>query len=262
MRNQKFIALVAAAVSAIMSISAASAADLPVKAPLIAPPAFTWTGFYFGLNGGYGWNSTTGDQFCITPAPASIIGGLGCSVSEPGTLKPKGWLFGGQLGYNYQVGMFVWGIEGDIQGAQIKNTNTLNLPCCLPSLLTPGTLTTTQELSWFGTVRGRLGIAWNRALLYGTGGVIFGQENRSTLVVFPAVSYPALGSTTRGGWVAGAGLEYAFTNNFTAKIEGLYYDMGSQTIGFTSPLTNFTEGGTFNFKGSLIRVGANWKFGP
>jgi outer membrane immunogenic protein len=242
----------------------AFAADLPVKAPRAVPfmPVYNWTGFYVGVNGGAGWNNTSGDQFCLSPAPAFIVGGPGCSVANPGSLKPSGGLFGGQAGYNFQNGMFVWGIETDIQWSGIKDSATQTVACCLPVVNpTAGIGTTSQDLDWFGTVRGRLGITvWDRGLLYGTGGLIYGQEKVSESVTFPAVGYAASASSTRAGWTAGAGFEYAFTNNVTGKIEGLYYDMGSQTIGFTSPVTGFTESASFNYKGALVRAGLNWKF--
>jgi len=253
-------------VVALLVAGPAFAADMPVKAPLnkAPPPPFTWTGLYIGANAGYGWNSTTGDEFCTTPAPALIVGGPGCSTAETGTLKAKGAFVGGQLGYNYQTGMFVWGIESDIHFSGIHDSAALVTPCCNGFPPTPGMLTTSQSLDWFGTVRGRLGIAaWDRALIYGTGGLIYGEENVAQQLAFPAISYPAAATAMRSGWVAGAGLEYAFTNNFSAKIEGLFYDMGSQTIAFTAlGGAGFTESTTFNFKGSMVRLGANLKFGP
>jgi outer membrane immunogenic protein len=242
------------------------AADMPFKALYKAPPpVFTWTGLYLGLNAGYGWNKTTGDGFCATPAAAGgIAGGPGCWPSVAGTVKPHGGLGGAQLGYNYQTGLFVWGIESDIQVGGIRNTSLTAVPCCIPALTSAiGGYVHSQDLEWFGTVRGRLGIAaWDRALIYGTGGLIYGQENVSAAMVFPLVTYTNSATAMRSGWVAGAGLEYAFTNNFSAKIEGLFYDMGSQSIGFTSPVTTFSDNATFNFKGSMVRLGANLKFGP
>jgi opacity protein-like surface antigen len=79
---------------------------------------------------------------------------------------------------------------------------------------------------------------------------------------FPLVGYQATSSATHTGWIGGGGIEYAFTNALSAKVEGLYYDMGSETIAFTSPLTKFTETSSFNYKGALVRLGANLKFGP
>jgi outer membrane immunogenic protein len=235
------------------------AADLATK-PLYAP-VFSWTGFYVGVNGGGGWSNSTGDLFCETPA--RVVGGFGCSSSAPGTLKPGGGIFGGQAGYNFQTGPFVWGIETDIQWSGIKASATSAVPCCVGIAGDTGVGTTSQSLDWFGTVRGRMGYTlWDRGLLYGTGGLIYGQEKVSGSLTFPVAGYgPASDASTHAGWTAGGGFEYAFTNNVTGKIEGLYYDMGSQTLSATAPANNgFTESATFNYKGVLVRAGLNWKF--
>ena len=149
-------------------------------------------------------------------------------------MSSSGGFVGGQLGGNYQTGMFVWGVEADIQVAHINGSSTLNDPCCFPVFgppLTTGVLTRTQNLDWFGTVRGRLGLAiWDRTLVYGTGGVMFGEEVLNSNLVFPLVGYQAQTSGTHTGWVAGGGIEYAFTDRISAKVEGLYYNMGSETI--------------------------------
>jgi outer membrane immunogenic protein len=119
------------------------------------------------------------------------------------------------------------------------------------------------EPDWFGTVRGRLGLAiWDRTLVYGTGGVMYGEEVVNTSLTFPLVGYQATSSSTHTGWVAGGGIEYAFTNALSAKLEGLYYNMGSETIAFTSPLTHFSETSNYAYQGAMVRLGANLKFGP
>lgn len=233
----------------------ANAADMPLKAPVYAP-VFSWTGLYLGANAGYGWASdTTGDNFCTNPA--GIIAGPGCNFSQPAALKPAGGFVGGQVGYNYQTGLFVWGVEADIQVAHINNSITTGSPP-FPG----GTLERSASLDWFGTVRGRLGVAlWDHTLIYGTGGIMYGEEVSNLSLVFPAVTYQAQSSSTHTGWVAGGGIEYAFTNTISAKVEGLVYDLGSETIAFKSPLTAFTETSDFKYTGGLVRLGLNVKFG-
>jgi outer membrane immunogenic protein len=238
------------------AIGTAHAADMPVKAPVYVAP-FTWTGVYLGINAGYGWASdTTGDYSCINPA--GVVAGPGCSFSQPAALKQSGGFVGGQLGANYQTGMFVWGVEADIQVAHINDSVTTGVPP-----FAGGTLLRAANLDWFGTVRGRLGLAiWDRTLIYGTGGVMYGEEVINTSVTFPAVTYQAQSSGTRTGWVAGGGIEYAFTNNISAKVEGLAYDLGSQVIAFKSPVTAFGIASDYKYTGGLVRLGANLKFGP
>jgi len=258
----KLIGLLAGVIS-LGAAGAASAADMAVKARPLPPPApiFTWTGFYLGVNAGGGWNDDTGVNSCITPF--GVVNGFGCSPTTGSNLRPSGGLAGAQAGYNMQSGRVVWGVEADIQWSGIRASNSVGLACCNPvPVAGAGTLNMSQDLRWFGTVRGRLGFAVaERGLLYGTAGLIYGEEAVAFSVVFPAVTYAAAASSTRTGWTAGAGFEYAFTNNLTGKIEGLYYDMGTQRIAFTSPLTGFTSVGDYQYKGVIARAGLNWKFG-
>jgi outer membrane immunogenic protein len=243
------------------AVGSAHAADMPLKAPVIVAP-FTWTGLYLGVNAGYGTAQSTGNAFCTNPT--GLVSGPGCSSPMPAAVSASGGFVGGQLGYNYQTGLFVWGIESDIQVSHINDsTSALPTPCCSPTFLTPGALTRSANLDWFGTVRGRLGLAiWDRTLVYGTAGLMYGEEVANSNLVFPTLNYQATSSATHTGWTAGGGIEYAFTNALSAKVEGLYYDMGSETIAFTSPVTKFTETSSFTYKGALVRLGANLKFGP
>ena len=118
-------------------------------------------------------------------------------------------------------------------------------------------------------MRGRLGFTLgNNALLYATGGLIYGHESVSEALTFPPSTfiYPASASSTRTGGTVGAGLEYLFTPAFSAKIEGLWYDMGSLNTSFTCPAGSltctpgFTTGAHFDFKGAIIRAGLNYHF--
>src|SRR5215211_1928236 len=165
---------------------AASAADLPVRAappaPIIAAvPVFTWTGFYVGVNAGYGWN--TNDDF--------IFNDVRYDLGDDG-----GFVGGAQAGYNYQIGSFVVGLEGDIQYADFGGDDVV---------LSDGSVADFNNSDWFGTVRARAGVAFDRALIYATGGFAFADDAT--------------------GWTVGGGLEYAFTNNLSAKIEGLYVNL-------------------------------------
>jgi outer membrane immunogenic protein len=242
----------------------AQAADMAVKAPAYVAP-FTWTGVYLGINAGYGTGTSDGTAYCTNPA--GVVGGTGCSPSVGSGLSPSGGFVGGQIGGNYQTGMFVWGVEADIQVSHINDSNTLTQPCCFPVFTPPnGVFTRAQNLDWFGTVRGRLGLAiWDRTLIYGTGGLMYGEEVVNSNLTFPAVTYQATSSGTHSGWIGGGGIEYAFTNNLSAKLEGLYFDMGSETItAGPNPKTAlvFPETTSFSYKGALVRLGANLKFGP
>lgn len=208
--------LLAGAALGVLVSGPAFAADLgrPVQAPVkaadvAAAPVFSWTGFYIGGNAGYSWGSGQG----------ALSG-----VSQ------DGWLAGGQMGYNFQLQNNVLvGVEADIQGGDMSGS--------------AGPFTD-SKLDYLGTVRARLGYAFDRVLPYVTGGVAYG---RNTIT-----DYGFESSKTHVGWTAGAGLEYALTNNWTARAEYLYTDLGSKTydaIGTEAGLTS-----------STARLGVNYKF--
>ncbi len=241
----------------------AQAADMPLKAPVYVAP-FTWTGAYLGINAGYGTGSSSTSTYCTTPA--GVLSGTGCFAPVGSALSPSGGFVGGQVGYNYQTGLFVWGVEADIHVSHINDsTGAVPVACCIGVGSISGyTLQRSANLDWFGTVRGRLGLAlWDRTLVYGTGGLIYGEEVSNFLFTTPfGPTYAGQSSGTHTGWVAGGGIEYAFTNSLSAKVEGLYYDMGSETIAASNPASPFTVSTGYNYKGALVRLGANLKFGP
>lgn len=215
----------------LLAAGAASAADLPSrKGPVVAPvyaPVFTWTGFYVGANVGYAWGQ-------IDSTGLGVLSGFD---------DPDGITGGGQIGYNYQIGQFVLGLEADFQGADLK-----------ASVFNPavGIISASNEINWWGSVRGRVGYAFDRFLPYVTGGFAYGNVKNS--LVTPAGVFS--NDNTQYGWTIGGGLEYAFTNNLTAKIEYLYVDLDKESI--TVP------GGVFNAnvetKFSVVRAGLNYKF--
>lgn len=224
----------------------ALAADLPQPGPppprapatyVPAPvPVFTWTGIYIGANGGYAF----GQSNWTSPAP----------IGSTGNFSTSGFLAGGTLGANYQWGQFVLGIEGDGDWTNI-NGSTSNGSCAVFACTTQG--------DWLATVRGRAGYAFNQVLLYGTGGAAFGNLQASSGTL-------PFSNSTQTGWTAGAGIEYAFTPNLTAKIEYLYVDLGSQSCG--SPNCGAFVGGVgpvatnVSLTENIVRAGINFKFNP
>jgi outer membrane immunogenic protein len=156
------------------------------------------------------------------------------------------------------------GVEADIQAADIHGSRTFLGP--FPEVGAPpfgNSFSESQNINWFGTVRGRVGVAFNTVLLYGTGGLIYGDVKTHQDLVFPAVFFLADSSSTRTGWTAGAGIEWAFAPNWSVKFEGLYYDLGNvTTAAIQFPGTSvFTDFKTFDFHGAIARVGVNYKFG-
>ena len=223
----KRLALATVALPVLMSASAAFAADLPRRAPVYMPPlapVFTWTGFYGGINGGYGFG-----DFNAT------------GRSHAGS--PNGGLVGGTLGYNYQLpNNIVVGLEGDLDYASINNTST-----------TSGPLTSKGNLNFETTIRGRAGYAVNRMLFYATGGYAGGTVH-STVYDVPNGYFNA-NSNYLNGFAVGGGAEYAIMPNLSGKVEYLYTDL--------SPAYNFvgTKDVTrVGLTSSNIRVGVNYHF--
>jgi len=235
----------------------AFAADMAVKAPPMAAPVFTWTGFYAGLNLGGSWMNN--DATYLQPT----AGGFGAA-----TMQSSSVLGGGQVGANWQVGMFMLGAEADFDGRHI-NADTGIAPF---GGAARALVNLSQTENWIGTVRGRFGWATGaqgRILIYGTGGVAYGDIQHSYLQ-FAATgqSLGASSSTTSTGWTPGLGLEFAVWNNLTVGIEYLHYDLGNTSLGI--PVATAVGGvvfppssASFADKSDMLRVKFNWLFnGP
>jgi outer membrane immunogenic protein len=216
---------------AVATAAPAFAADLPrpayrpaYKAPMWVAP-FSWTGFYAGINAGYGWGNSDWSSPVTNGRP-----------------KPKGGLVGGTLGYNLQTGVWVWGIETDLDASWIKGTDTAGTGLCT------GAGCETRN-SWLGTTRLRVGYAWDRWMPYFTGGAAYGN-----------IKMLPLGGTsqsnTKVGWALGGGVEWAFAGPWSAKFEYLYADLGRSTCDVLSCGTPTTV----SFKSNIVRLGVNYRF--
>ena len=216
---------------AAMFSGVASAADIarPVyKAPPAGalPVSYDWTGFYVGGHVGYGW------------AQKNWTDGFGLfDVSH----DANGFLGGGQVGVNYQIGQFVLGVEGDFSGTAIKGGTTL-----------PGAAFNTN-VDWTSTLTGRAGVAFDRWLVYGKAGVAWAKDRYSTNFYTPGSVEL---SDTRIGWTAGAGVEYAFAPQWSAKLEYNYMDFGSRTVSFAPGFST-----DIDQQVHAVKLGVNYKFG-
>jgi outer membrane immunogenic protein len=236
-----------------------------------APPPecdFTWTGFYFGGNAGYGWGSAD-TRFEPLPDPVSFF------ELEPQKLEPdpSGFIGGGQIGFNWQWNKWlVLGIETDFQGTDIEGDDRRQPFDNITGAIANGDpdvfLEAHERMQWFGSTRGRIGIApWCRWLFYGTGGVAYGNVDYSATTNFDnGITYPVRFSETNVGWTAGGGIEYAIGHHWTVKAEYLHYDLGNQSR--TQPqLFNGVPTGSgfavrynFDTSGNIVRGGFNFKF--
>jgi len=234
--------------------TAAVAADLtyPVKAEVaVTEPVFTWTGFYIGANVGYG-----GNEFDY---PFSASAGGAPLVNGSATIDSSGFFGGGQIGFNYQfANNVVVGAEADLQWSGIDGE--LDAGLAIPLIPAAVSITAGSEVEWFGTIRGRLGYAWDRVLVYGTGGVAYGKVKSGLSVTAPGFLFSESTDDTNWGWTVGAGLEYALGNNWSFKTEYLYVDLGEQTSysGFIAPGVYADVGTETNFH--TIKAGLNYRF--
>jgi outer membrane immunogenic protein len=250
----------AAGLSALLSLPmAATAADLPaaapppVKAPVYEPPPFSWTGFYLGGNLGGAWAS---NNWTLTD-PTFTTGFV-----SPGD---DNFIGGGQLGFNYQMGNFVWGVEGEAEYFANNNGNaalTALAPVTANGVTAADTLQVVSNNTWMATVAARFGFALDRTLYYAKAG--WGWVGNSGLTFTDQTSGGAisLNSFNQNGWLVGAGVEFAFAYNWTVKLEYSYLNLGSQT--FTVPATapivasdTFTTGPN-NIQS--IKLGINYLF--
>jgi outer membrane immunogenic protein len=230
--------------SLLLAMGASSfAADLGAAVPVKAPSApvmaaYNWTGFYVGVNGGGGWNTFTGTD-PTTPGAVQSLNGSGAVA-------------GGQVGGNYQIGNLVLGLEGTYDWADIKHTQV--------GALGAGTLTLVTKNDYLATVAGRVGYAFDRVLVYGKGGAAFTRDRLDANVV-GGVPGTATGSFDRTGWVAGAGVEWAFWNNWSLRAEYDYMGFGTINEG------NFATTGGLGVTPANVKLqvqtatlGINYKF--
>jgi len=247
------------ALVAMMSLisGAAFAADLPAEK---GPPSFvpppppppTWTGFYVGVNGGYGGGQFTYPFNATTGAGASIVNGNA-------NITSSGGLAGGQIGFNYQFpgSNFVAGVEADADWTNVRGNLGINVN-------TPGgsfNANAGSQLEYLGTARARLGYAWNNIMPYVTGGFAYGEDKSYVSAAFTPGPGIALSKfNNHDGWTVGGGVEYKITPNLSFKTEYLYVNLGSRS------LLNFNSGqrGGFSLREdptvNIVRAGLNYTF--
>jgi len=271
------------AVSAAL-VGAAAAADLPRRAappPVIPVPVFTWSGLYLGFNAGYAFTEsdtirTRGINTLGIPGGANLQANVDNGLRRPAVnVAQDGFTAGGQAGFNYQFtpgSGFVVGVEADAQYLDLQRTRreTIFNPAFNPNVLTN---TYRSDVSFLGTVRGRVGYAFDRVLVYGTGGFAYGDVDRTVVFQTAApITYAGAAREIEIGYAYGGGIEYAmptdsFLNFFkanavTVKGEYLRYDLGSRNVFVPSvggPGVGYVS--RFSTEGSLARAGINYKFG-
>jgi outer membrane immunogenic protein len=282
------------------SAVSASAADMAVKAPPMAPPApvYDWNGWYVGGNVGGGIAGDPSSELAVSgPAfPGLAVGTPLYGGTKTFDVSSKGALGGGQVGYNWQSSAnFVLGVEADIQASNISGSAHCIVTCGSGINTVPGNAllgffpvvfssdNVTHTIDWFGTVRGRVGYAAGPALFYVTGGLAYGEVERSgnvagitTSVFAPGTAFNNFAggynaSSTKTGWTVGGGVEGKIWTNWSVKAEYLYVDLGSTTDSFNTvygpggfPATGIaaTRTDTAIYRDNIFRVGLNYHFNP
>jgi outer membrane immunogenic protein len=284
------IAAIAAAYAITFTTQFASAADLPVKAtPAPAAAPYNWTGFYVGVNGGYGWKDPTVIFTPNDPLSFGLTcgGNFGATCVPPASLGISGLLGGVQAGYNWQINQnWVLGVEADFDWSNIKGTGNANVP--LTAGLGTLNFLASETIKWFGTVRGRVGfLPTNNLLVYATGGFAFGRVTENAALDYAQAGFTGFGfalacntaggagaasclagnsSRTATGYTVGAGAEYLLWRNLSLKAEYLYVNLGhgdafivtQAPTAFGTPASFTATYSTVAF--NLVRAGLNWKF--
>jgi outer membrane immunogenic protein len=259
-----------ALLAALLSVAVPStvlAADVSFGAPP-PPSAFDWTGLYFGGHIGGGWVDNAFSDFSGGPPG---FGGPGNQVLVTQSTNSSGFLGGAQGGYNYQIGRLVLGSEFDFSWASLNGTSTANYADFIADP-TNKSQSLSADTDWIGTATTRLGVARNNWLFYSKFGAAwvntsYTQNNNHFTTGFDI--FDGTGSKTLIGWTVGTGIEWAFLNNWTAKLEYDYIDLGTNAITisgtrdpgqtYASPLS-FT---TNNYQSiSEVKFGLNYKLNP
>jgi outer membrane immunogenic protein len=265
----------------------AMAADLPSRrvapAPFVAVPVFTWTGFYVGVNAGYGFNASPRNPnfgtFAVRPGDLTApLGGFNGTITNGvfgGRNTNDGFVGGGHVGYNIQFGSFVVGIEADAQYTDFGNNSQNNNGTIVT--LTPGVVGFSgavnsglaSGLDFYGTVRGRIGYAFDRVLVYGTGGFAYGLGGRDNNN-FVTANGQVFGNNNRGddfrtGFAAGGGVEYAFTPSLIGRVEGFYVNLdrprNNNFVGAVGATPVFlTNNRRVDTEFAVVRAGLSYKF--
>lgn len=261
--------LVANVLAAVLTAGAAQAADMPIKAVVKAPviaPAFSWTGFYIGAHGGYAWGRNEFSNSDSIDFPGSYEPTYG---DDDANYDVDGWLFGGQIGFNYQVDQFVFGVEADASWANIDgrgkyyiyNDQDERIGSCIRQDDACKT-----EIDALGTITARLGYAVDHTLFYFKGGAAWANVKVTSGFTddvnnIPNLSYHASDEDVRWGWTIGGGVEYAFAQNWSVKLEYNYIDLGEDRVNFdySSEITG-PHRSDLDLHMSVVKAGINYRF--
>jgi outer membrane immunogenic protein len=244
---RKLVFAIIGAIALAATSRPAAAADIPVygygaRQSIVI---FTWTAFYLGAHAGGGWGTKN-----IDAQPFQVNSTL---FSPPGTTpNVSGWLGGGQIGVNYQAGSWVVGVELDASAADLNGSAN-----CTPAALVTVVGNCSAKVDMVGTVAGRLGVAFDRLLVYGKGGGAWTNDTYNLTTA--GLSFTA--NETRWGWVLGAGIEYAFADAWSWKVEYDYLGLGTRSVRFADSTGFFNVDTNIREQIHVVKTGINYRFG-
>ncbi|MCG5234839.1 outer membrane protein [Xanthobacter oligotrophicus] len=253
--------------AAMVAAGAAQAADLATKMPVKAAPvapAFSWTGFYIGAQGGYGWAKNDFSNSYDPQNPSTLV----TYGPADAHYNLDGGLVGGVIGYNYQINNIVLGVEADANWADLTGSGSYSqiaLDGSIAKTCIQSNDACTSKIDALGTITGRLGYAFDRVLVYAKGGAAWATTSHTagfTDLSGDNLGYHASTDATRWGWTVGAGVEWAFFNNWSAKVEYNYIDLGSNDVTFNFVPNTYMPAYTSTVDQSvqLVKAGINYRF--
>lgn len=219
----------------------------------------TWTGFYVGLNAGYGFGGNNG--YTLNPAHSAWYPAVASGLLPDVSLKQKGFVGGVQAGIDYQISnILLIGLETDFQTTDLKDKNTRTRRPSAPVITT-----VSQDLKWLGSTRARFGVLpTERFLIYGTAGLAYGDVKRSASISAPSSNelYAGSSSKNQSGPIFGGGLEFALNKNVSLKGEYLNYNLGRKDVEIitVSGVPNVPANASFTTRGNIVRMGINYRF--
>ena len=257
------LSLLGAAGLALTAVAPALAADFPMEMPAKATfqQRFTWSGCYMGAHAGGIWAQTnaTDPVLLVQDNPAFGLAG-NTEGTTTANVHQSGAVIGGQIGCDYQFSPnFVVGIEGGASGSTLKGSTVVPFQAVAPGETALVKVTT----DFIPTLTGRVGYAVDNLLLYAKGGAAWAYNKYGVIGTFQGMAFDAEGLSIKTGWTAGAGVEWAFAEDWSARLEYDYYDFGSQTVtmSHTDPagVTSFSGPMSYKQTAQTVKLGVNFR---
>jgi len=256
------LSLLGVAGLALTAAAPALAADFPLEMPAKATfqQRFTWTGCYMGVHAGGAWTQTGGTDPLLLIQDNDVFGAPGTTVgTTTANIRQSGAVIGGQIGCDYQFSPnFVVGIEGGASGSTLKGSTVVPFqPAALPS---PGEAAVVRVATDFiPTLTARAGYAVDHWLFYAKGGAAWAYNKYSVTGTFQGTPFDAEGLSIKTGWTVGAGVEWAFADDWSARFEYDYYDFGNQTVTMNDAANGFTGPMSYRQTAQAVKVGVNFR---